>query len=85
MCDHRGRCQDAASPELSHKAYREVGAPEVEESQGRMDGVVAEDRAIEDGTLDGPLLKGRPCFFPGPASTALPLGPHLSCPRQWCR
>lgn len=57
----------------------------MEESQGRMDGVVAEDRAIEDGTLDGPLLKGRPCFFPGPASTALPLGPHLSCPRQWCR
>lgn len=58
----------------------------MEESQGRMDGVVArEDRAIEDRTLDGPLLKGHPCFFPGPASTALPLGPHLSCPRQWCR
>ena len=85
MCDHHGWCQDAASPELSHKAYREVGAPGVEESQGRMDGVVAEDRAIADGTLDGPLLRSHPCFFPGPASTALPLAPHLSCPRQWYR
>lgn len=35
----------------------------MEESQGRMDGVVAEDRAIEDGTLETVGAKAPSLFF----------------------
>lgn len=83
MCDHKDRRQAAANTELTHKAHSEVGAGKMEDHREGWCGSRG-DRGLqeEDGPHDGPSLRDHPSLLPGRASTTLPLGPQLSCPRQ---